>query len=234
VFNLRSFKIMVMRSVALTVDPYACALAIAASALHCPAGDVHTPSDDAYAARLNELLTWRPLASHDTAVVLNDPLHGLPMAIFDLTASVTDDGTLVMSYEDGGPDEGGAQRPPERRKVHAPRPEPEQEAPELVEDDGDEPEAEQEAEGERQRAEAATQAAGSRLKGEEAARAALDEAKAAAASYRAEGEAMRERAAAAEARVRGAEEAAKAAQEEARRAGTLRRWLHLRQGTTTK
>jgi hypothetical protein len=92
VFNLRSFKIMVVRSVALTVDPYACALAIAASALHCPAGDVHTPSDDAYAARLNELLTWRPLASHDTAVVLNDPLHGLPMAIFDLTASVADDG----------------------------------------------------------------------------------------------------------------------------------------------
>ena len=89
---------------ALTVHPYACALAIAGSALHCRAGDAHTPTADAYATRLNELLTWRPLASHDTAVVMNDPLHGLPTAIFDLTASVADDGVLIMSYEDGAPD----------------------------------------------------------------------------------------------------------------------------------
>jgi hypothetical protein len=34
VFNLRSFKLTVVRDVALTVDPYACSLAIAASALH--------------------------------------------------------------------------------------------------------------------------------------------------------------------------------------------------------
>jgi len=54
VFNLRSFRIMV-RSVALTVHPYACALAIAASALHCPTGDVHAQSADAYAARLSSL-----------------------------------------------------------------------------------------------------------------------------------------------------------------------------------
>jgi hypothetical protein len=55
VFNLRSFRIMVVRSVALTVHPYACALATAASALHCPTGDVHAQSADAYAARLSSL-----------------------------------------------------------------------------------------------------------------------------------------------------------------------------------
>ena len=99
VFNLRSFKIMVVRDVSLTVDPYACALAVAASALHSPAGAVHTPTDDAYAARLNALLTWRPLASHDAAVVLNDPLHGLPVAVFELTASVAPDGSLIMTSD---------------------------------------------------------------------------------------------------------------------------------------
>ena len=97
VFNLRSFKIVVVRDVALTVDPYACSLAIASSALHCPAGRVHTPTPDAYEARLNSLLSWRPVGDGGAATVVHDPLLGLPVSVFGLTAHLAEDGHLVMA-----------------------------------------------------------------------------------------------------------------------------------------
>ena len=40
------------------------------------------------------------LDSQDTTVVTHDPLHGLPMAVFDLKASIASDGTLIMTHED--------------------------------------------------------------------------------------------------------------------------------------
>ena len=56
VLNLRSFTLMVVASLRLSVDPYACALVIAGSALHRPEGIAGAPPMEAYEARLNELL----------------------------------------------------------------------------------------------------------------------------------------------------------------------------------
>ena len=98
VFNLASFKLMVVGSVHLSVRPMACSYILASSALHRPYGLLGTPTDDDYAARLNELVTWRPLAGVDvgTAVVEHDPLHGLPTAIYNLTPALGPDGNLLM------------------------------------------------------------------------------------------------------------------------------------------
>ena len=109
VFNLRNFKIMVVRDVALSVDPFGCSLILAGTALHRPSGAAFEPTPDAYEARLNALLLWSPVAERDHAVVSHDPILGLPTAIAELTPYLTEDGTIIMlSPSEAAPDEGPA------------------------------------------------------------------------------------------------------------------------------
>ena len=115
VFNLRSFKITVVRSVALSVDPFGCALVLAGSALHRPSGSAFEPTPDAYEARLNALLLWGPVSVRDHAVVSHDPVLGLPLAVCELTPHYTEDGTIVMLTADEAapsPDAPAAAPPP--------------------------------------------------------------------------------------------------------------------------
>ena len=95
-FNLRNFTIMVVSSVHLSVDPYACSLLLAGGALHRPAGLASTPPLEAYETRLNALLAWSPVADPGAAMVTHDPVHGLPAAIVELTPTLSVDGQLVM------------------------------------------------------------------------------------------------------------------------------------------
>lgn len=79
-FNLRNFKIMVVRDMSLT-DPPACAVEMAASSLYRPGGSALDPIPDACDSRLNSLLLWHPATTPEHAVVTHDPVLGLPVAI---------------------------------------------------------------------------------------------------------------------------------------------------------
>ena len=96
VFNLRSFKINVVSAVTLSLDPFACAMVLAASALHRPAGCALEPTPDAYEARLHALLMWFPGSSPEYTVVVHDPITGLPVSLVERTPFLAPDGALVM------------------------------------------------------------------------------------------------------------------------------------------
>ena len=119
VFNLTSFKFMVVGDVHLTIHPLACSLLLAGTALHKPFGWVAEPSPDEYASRLNKLLDWRPIPSAelDTMVVDHDPIDGLPTAIFPLVPALPEDGTYLLLDPMGAPPDAappeGAAAPPE-------------------------------------------------------------------------------------------------------------------------
>ena len=96
VFNLRAFKLTVVRDVALAVDPFGCALLLSSSSLYLPAGCAVAPTPDVYAARLNAILTWRPVGGLDHSVVIHDPVGGLPESVRELQPFWAEDGVFLM------------------------------------------------------------------------------------------------------------------------------------------
>lgn len=61
VFNLATFKFMVVGNVHLSIHPLACSLLLAGTALHKPFGFMHEPTQDENVSRLSRLLNWLPL-----------------------------------------------------------------------------------------------------------------------------------------------------------------------------
>jgi hypothetical protein len=101
VFNLRNWKIQLVSDVTISMDPRACGLLLARSALHRPSGSLATPDAAAYEERLAGLLEW--VADPDNAVVTHHPLNGLPTDVRTYVPWLDPDGSLLMLPSDATP-----------------------------------------------------------------------------------------------------------------------------------
>jgi hypothetical protein len=93
-FDLRSSTLQVVQAVSFASSPDMVLGLLADSGLYAPHGAFTAPPADLHTARLRGLLT--PVNDMDSAVVVTDPITGLPLSVVHMVPMEAADGSIVM------------------------------------------------------------------------------------------------------------------------------------------
>ena len=100
-FDLRSSTLQVVEAVSFASSPDMVLGLLADSGLYAPHGAFTAPPADIHTARMRSLLT--PESPLDDAVVVTDPVTGLPLSVVRMVPMEAADGSLVMLPRDSAP-----------------------------------------------------------------------------------------------------------------------------------
>jgi hypothetical protein len=100
-FDLRSSTLQVVQAVSFASSPDMVLGLLADSGLYAPHGAFTAPPTDVHTARMRGLLT--PESPLDDAVIVTDPITGLPLSVVRMVPMEAADGSLVMLPRDSVP-----------------------------------------------------------------------------------------------------------------------------------